>query len=113
MLSVVYLYACSVHYPVVMKINSEIYIGEAIASIGTTGTYIVKTTEGAKCHGEFENSSSSLSSPATITCSDDRKGKLTIIRNPDRRSGFGQGKLEDGTKVRFAYGPTATKLILE
>ena len=88
-------------------------MGEAIAQVASKGTYSLTTTRGAECHGEFENSAIDLTSPATIECSDGRTGTLMILRNPDRKSGLGQGKLNDGTNVRFAYGPTATQLVME
>lgn len=105
--------ACAVHFPLMVKIENSTYMGEAIGQLGVTGTYSVTNPEGAECHGEFENSAVNLTSPATIVCSDGRKGTILILRNPDRKSGLGQGKLNDGTVVRFSYGPTRSQINIE
>lgn len=105
--------ACAVHFPVMARIDGSVYMGEAIGQLGSKGTYSLTNPKGTECHGEFENSAISLTSPATIECSDGRKGTLLILRNPNRKSGLGQGKLNDGTEVRFSYGPTSSQISLE
>lgn len=113
LLSLLWLSACSAHFPVVAKIGGDIYVGEAIGRLGENGTFTLSDSHGAECHGQFDNSAIDLTSPATIECSDGRTGTLTIVRNPGRKSGIGHGRLNDGTVVRFAYGPTGVHLLME
>lgn len=113
LLSLYAMSACSVHFPVVAKIDGDLYVGEAIGRLNDRGTYTVRNPRGVECHGQFDSSAIDLTSPATMECSDGRAGTLTIVRNPGRKSGFGHGQLNDGTVVRFAYGPTGVRLLLE
>ena len=104
--------ACTAHFPLVIKIGDDIYMGEASASVGESGKYSVTNAKGMECHGEFE-STLEMTSPATIICGDGRTGTLKIVRNPGRKSGMGQGVLNDGTVVRFSYGPTVTLMQMQ
>jgi len=104
--------ACSVTVPVVAKIGDDILQGSATGRLSGKGDYLVQNIDGLICTGEYDSLDQELTISSHVTCNDGRYGAVIITRNPGLKSGVGQGKLNDGTVFKFAFGSMSTMMMM-
>jgi hypothetical protein len=105
--TIVILTGCAGDPAVLMKIGKEKNLhGETNGRLLESGNFQAENAEHLRCSGEYEESNRSLM-PVNINCSDDRFGKVVIVRSSDGKSGRGNGRLSDGSKFTVIIGKGA------
>ena len=99
---------CSVTVPVaVIGQHGEIMRGTNTASLASA-TFTV--TDGkVTCSGSYNPLNESQTITTTVTCTDDRTGIVTAVRDSPT-SGGGTVTLSDGTSARFIFGEAARRI---
>ena len=103
---------CSVTVPVVAKVGSDTLQGSATGRITGKGDFLVQNIAGLVCTGEYDSLDRALTITGSVECNDGRYGTVIITRNPGLKSGMGQGKLNDGTVFKFAFGSMSTMMLM-
>jgi hypothetical protein len=99
--------ACAADRPVLMKIGkAKNLTGEATASLLEDGKFKVENAEKLSCSGKYSAADRSLLI-MNVHCSDDRFGKVVIVRDEEGDNGRGNGRLSDGSKFSLIFGDGA------
>ena len=103
---------CSVTVPVIAKVGDSTLQGSATGRMSGKGDFLVQDMNGLSCTGEYDSLDQELTITGSVKCSDGRYGTVIITRNPGLKSGMGQGKLNDGTVFKFAFGSMSTMMLM-
>ena len=101
---------CAVTVPIAAKIGDTSFMGDATGKITGDGSYSISSIDGVTCTGTYDSLDPTLTIRSLIKCSDGRSGAIMIVRNRDLKSGIGQGRLSDGTPVKFGFGAMAAMI---
>ena len=79
--------------------------GRLLQGSGVNGNFVIRDVDGYACNGTYPQFKINPSFDIPLTCSDGKTGNIIMSMNaPDFDTGYGQGKLSDGTKFVAIIG---------